>query len=124
MVTIKLINGLGSSFETYLTMLSQKAKDDNKIFDLQALLSNLKDEERRMKQTTKVNLAKSQSTCSGGTSSRGGSSSRAQGGRSGRSNRGQNQSGRRGSDTKESTSSATGTSGPSASLSPSNQNNP
>ena len=59
MVTIKLMNGLGSSFETYLTMLSQKARDDNKLPDLQALLSNLEDEERRMKQTTKVNLAQS-----------------------------------------------------------------
>ena len=43
MVTIKLMNSLGSSFETYLTMLSQKARDDNKLLDLQALLSNLKD---------------------------------------------------------------------------------
>ena len=80
MVTIKLMNGLGSSFETYLTMLSQKARDDNKLPDLQALLSNLEDEEHRMKQTTKVNLTQSQSTSLGGALSRGGSSSRAQGG--------------------------------------------
>ncbi len=80
MVTIKLINGLGSSFETYLTMLSQKARDDNKLPDLQALLSNLEDEERRMKQTTKVNLAQSQSTGSGSTLTRGGFSSCARGG--------------------------------------------
>ena len=66
MVTIKLMNGLGSSFETYLTMLSQKARDDNKLPDLQALLSNLEDKERRMKQTTTVNLAQSQSTSSSG----------------------------------------------------------
>ena len=57
MVTIKLMNGLCSSSETYLTMLSQKARDDNKLPDLQALLSNLEDEERRMKQTTQVKLA-------------------------------------------------------------------
>lgn len=29
MLTSKLMNGLGSSFETYLTMLSQKARDEN-----------------------------------------------------------------------------------------------
>ena len=80
MVTTKLMNGLGSSFDTYLTMLSQKARDDNKLPDLQALLSNLEDEKRCTKQTTKVNLAQSQNTGSGGTSSRVGSSSRGRGG--------------------------------------------
>ncbi len=109
MVTIKLMNGLGSSFETYLTMLNQKPKDDNKLSDLQGLLSNLKDEECFMKQTTKVNLAKSQTTCSGGTSSRGGSSSRERSGRGGQSSCGQSQSGRGGSGTKGSTSGAKGT---------------
>ena len=34
MVTIKLIYGLGSSFKTYVTMLSQKTRDDNKLPDL------------------------------------------------------------------------------------------
>ena len=131
MVTIKLMNGLGSSFETYLTMLSQKARDENKLPDLPSLLSNLEDEERRMKQTTKVNLAQSQSTSSGSTSSRGGSSSRARGGRGGR---GQSQSGRGGgsgtlggtSGIMGGTSGTTGntTGGPSASSSSSNQNNP
>ncbi|MCJ1347526.1 hypothetical protein MMC31_005751 [Peltigera leucophlebia] len=85
MVTIRLMNGLGSSFETYLTMLGQKARDDNKLPDLPGLLSNLDDEERRIKQTTQVNLAQSQGTTSGGgTSSTGGSSSRARGSRGGR----------------------------------------
>ena len=79
MVTIKLMNGLGSSFKTYLTILSQKARDDNKLPDLQALLSNLEDKERCMKQTTKVNLVQSQNTSLGGISLRSGSSSRAQG---------------------------------------------
>ena len=78
------MNGLGSSFETYLTMLSQKARDENKLPDLPSLLSNLEDEERRLKQTTKVNLAQSQSISSGSTSSRGGSSSRARGGQGSR----------------------------------------
>ncbi len=77
MVTIKLMNGLGSLFEIYLIMLSRKAKDDNKLPDLQALLSNLEDEECRLKKTTKVNLAQSQSSGSGSTSSRDGSSLRA-----------------------------------------------
>ena len=122
MVTIKLMNGLGSSFETYLTMLSQKARDDNKLPDLQALLSNLEDDERRMKQTTKVNLAQSQNTSSGGVLSRGGSSSRARGGRGGR---GQSNTGRGGgSGTTGGTSGVTGTSGPSPGSSTSKQNNP
>ena len=34
MVNIKLMNGLGSLFETYLTMLSQKARDENKLPNL------------------------------------------------------------------------------------------
>ena len=59
MVTIKLINGLISSFETYLTMLIQKARDDNKLSDLQALLSNLEDKRCCMKQTIKVILTQS-----------------------------------------------------------------
>ena len=72
-VTIKLMNALGSLFEAYLTMLTQKARDENKLPDLQALLSILEDEERSMKQSTKFNLAESQSTISGGISSRDGS---------------------------------------------------
>ena len=120
-ITIKLTNGLSSSFETYLTMLIQKAKDDDKLPDLRAHLSNLEDKERRMKQNTKVNLAQSQSTGSGGTSSRGGSSSGAQGSRGGR---GQSQSGRRGSSTTEDTSGTIRTGVPFASSSSSNQNNP
>ena len=56
MIIIKLMNCLGSLFEIYLTMLGQKIKNNNKLPDLQALLSNLEDEERRIKQTTKVNL--------------------------------------------------------------------
>ena len=62
MVTIKLINSLGSLFETYLIMLSQKARNNNKRSDLQVFLSNLKDQECRMKQTTKINPTQSQNT--------------------------------------------------------------
>lgn len=56
MVTIKLINGLANLFDTNLIMLSQKARDNNKLPDLQALLSNLKIKKCRIKQTTKINL--------------------------------------------------------------------
>ena len=63
-VTIKLMNNLGSLFETYLIILSQKTRDNNKLLDLQAFLLNLKDKKRHMKQTTKINLAQSQITSS------------------------------------------------------------
>ena len=48
-LTIKLMNGLGSSFETYLTMFSHKARDENKLPNLSSYFSNLEDEERCMK---------------------------------------------------------------------------
>lgn len=56
-VTIKLINSLGSLFEIYLTILSQKAKNNNKLLNLQAVFSNLEDKKHYMKHTTKINLA-------------------------------------------------------------------
>lgn len=34
MVTIKLINGFVNLFEIYLIMLSQKARNDNKLLNL------------------------------------------------------------------------------------------
>lgn len=55
-ITIKLINGLGSLFEIYLTILSQKAKNNNKLLNLQAVFSNLEDKKHYMKHTTKVTL--------------------------------------------------------------------
>lgn len=55
-------------------MLGQKAKDKNKLLDSTSLFSNLKDEERPMKQTTKVNLVQSQNTNFDGIWSRSGSS--------------------------------------------------
>ena len=74
-ITIKLINSLGSLFDTYLTMLSQKARDDNKLPNLQAFLSNLKDKEHCLKQITKINFTQSQSTSLGSILLRSGSSS-------------------------------------------------
>lgn len=60
MITIKLMNSLNSLFKIYPIILSQKVRDNNKLLDLQAFLSNLKDKKRYMKQTTKVNLTQSQ----------------------------------------------------------------
>lgn len=60
-VTIKLINGLDSFSEIYLTMLSQKARYNNKLPNLQAFLSNLENKKCRIKQITKINFAQSQS---------------------------------------------------------------
>ena len=51
MVTIKLMNGLGSLFEIYLIILNQKIRDNNKLPNLQAFFANLEDEEDYMKQT-------------------------------------------------------------------------
>lgn len=64
-ITIKLLNSFGRLFETYLTILIQKAKDKYKLPDIQALLSNLKDEEYYIKQTIKVNFIQSHTTSSG-----------------------------------------------------------
>lgn len=58
-------------------MLNQQAKDENKLPDLQVLLSNLEDEKHYIKQTTKFNLAQSQHTITYGILLGGGSSSRA-----------------------------------------------
>ena len=121
MITINQMNGLSSSFETHLTMPNQKARDDHKLLDLYVLPSNLEDEEHRMKETTKVNLAQSQNTSLGGTFSRGGSSSRSQGSQGGRR---QSQSGRRGSGTTGATRSPMRIDGPSASSASPNQINP
>ena len=119
MVTIKPMNGLGSLFKIYLTMLSQKARNDNKLPNLHALLSNLEVKERCIQQTTKVNLAQSQSFSLGDISLRDGSSLRAQ---VNRGSYGQSCFNRRGgSGTMGDTSGGVG--GPSASSSTSNQNN-
>lgn len=46
------MNNLGSLFKTYLIILSQKARNDNKLLNLYAFFSNLKDEKRYKKQIT------------------------------------------------------------------------
>lgn len=77
-ITIKLINGLGNLFETYLTMLSQKVKNKNKFSNLSSLFSNLENKKCCIKQTTKVNFAQSQNTSIDGISLKNGLSLYAQ----------------------------------------------
>lgn len=66
------MNSLSSLFEIYLIMLSQKARNKNKLSNLQVFFSNLEDKERCMKQITKVNFAQLQNIISGGISSKSG----------------------------------------------------
>ena len=49
-VVLKLFNGLGSSFNTYLTILNEQARREDKFPALDDLLKNLEDEEARMRQ--------------------------------------------------------------------------
>ena len=49
-VVLKLLNGLGSSFSTYLTILNEQARREDKFPALDGLLKNLEDEEARMRQ--------------------------------------------------------------------------
>ena len=52
MIVLKMLNGLGSSFFTYLTIINEHARRDKKLPDKSSLLKNLADEESRMKTTT------------------------------------------------------------------------
>lgn len=49
-VLLKLLNGLGSSFSTYLTILNEQARRDKSFPKLDELLKNLEDEESRVRQ--------------------------------------------------------------------------
>ena len=53
-VTLKLLNGLGTSFSTYLTILNEQARREDKFPGLDVLLKNLEDEEARMRQDPTV----------------------------------------------------------------------
>ena len=48
-VTIKVINFLGPGFETYVIVLNEQARKENKLPDLGGLFKSLKEEELRMK---------------------------------------------------------------------------
>ncbi len=58
-VIIKLINSLGSGFETYVTVLNEQARKDKKLPDLDGLLKSLEEEENRMKGTITVAAVRS-----------------------------------------------------------------
>ena len=49
-IVLKLLNGMGASFSTYLTILNEQARREDKFPGLDNLLKNLKDEEFRMRQ--------------------------------------------------------------------------
>lgn len=49
MVIIKLIKSFKSLFKTYLNMLSQKARDNNKLSNVQVFFSNLENKKCYMK---------------------------------------------------------------------------
>ena len=84
-VTVKIINSLGPKFETYVTVLNEKARNEKKLPDLDSLLNSLEEEEIRM--AGKTSLNNFQASSSGG-SSRGGSGGQGRGGRGGQGGRG------------------------------------
>lgn len=53
-VTIKVINSMGSGFDTYDTVLNEQARKEKKLPDLDSLLKSLEEEENRMKSTITV----------------------------------------------------------------------
>lgn len=87
-ITIKVLNGLGEKFETWVTLLSQKARDDSKLPSLTSIFQNLMEEEHRIKgiptnrlhQTNQPNRGgqdyRSRGSARGGRGGRGGNNSR------------------------------------------------
>ena len=53
-IVLKLLNGLGTSFSTYLTILNEQARREEKFPALDELLKNLEDEESRVRQDPTV----------------------------------------------------------------------
>lgn len=53
-IVLKLLNGLGFSFSTYLTILNEQARREENFPGLDELLKNLEDEESRMRQDSTV----------------------------------------------------------------------
>lgn len=68
-VTVKIINSLGPKFETYVTVLNEKARNKKKLPDLDSLLKSLEEEELHM--TGKISLSNVQTSSSGGSSQSG-----------------------------------------------------
>ena len=51
------LNFLDSQYKTWVIMLSQKVRDDKKLFDLDSLFENLRQKKHRHNQFEKINLA-------------------------------------------------------------------
>jgi len=60
-VTIKIINSMGSEFDTYVTVLNESARKEKALPELDELLQSLKEEENRMKGTTTLAAMHSES---------------------------------------------------------------
>ena len=72
LVVIKALNSLGSNFETYITIVNNKAREEEKLPELETLLKNLEEEENRNK-LANLNFTRHNSdTTRGGRSPRGG----------------------------------------------------
>lgn len=76
-VTVKVINSLGPKFETYVTVLNKKTRNEKTLPNLDSLLKSLEEEEIRMTGKTSLNNVQA-SSLSG--SSQGGSRGRGRGG--------------------------------------------
>jgi hypothetical protein len=57
-VTLKVLNVLESSFSTYLTVLMESARKEDKFSDLTEVFQNLVDEENRQRAESSVNLVR------------------------------------------------------------------
>ena len=77
-LVIRALNSLGPAFETYVAIINEKARSEEKLPDLDDLIVKLEEEETRMKNNTSINLTRTDS----GDSTRGGRNPR--GGRNGR----------------------------------------
>ena len=77
-VTVKIINSLGPKFETYVTVLNEKARNEKTLPNLDSLLKSLEEEEIRMAGKTLLNNVQSNSSGGGGG---GGQGSQGRGGR-------------------------------------------
>ena len=53
-ITLQFFNDLKFSFKTYLTILNEKTRNEDKLFSFDDLLKNLKNEEFRMTQNDKT----------------------------------------------------------------------
>ena len=69
-VLVKIINSLGPTFETYVTVLNEKARTEKTLPDLDALLKSLEEEETRQSGKNLLNTVQGNSP---GRSLRGGS---------------------------------------------------